>query len=41
LRWTDVHGIDLARWPGLVAYRRRVTARPAAARALADEGIDP
>ena len=39
LRWTDVHGIDLSRWPGLVAYRRRVGERAAAARALEAEGI--
>jgi glutathione S-transferase len=39
LRWTDIHGIDLAGWPQLVAYRKRVAVRPAVARALTAEGI--
>ena len=41
LRWTDIHGIDLSRWPRLAAYRQRVGARPGAGRALAVEGIGP
>jgi glutathione S-transferase len=39
LRWTDVHGIDLGRWPPLVEYLKRVAARPAVAKTLSSEGI--
>jgi glutathione S-transferase len=39
LRWSDVHRIDLGRWPGLAAYRQRVAQRPAVQRALSAEGI--
>ena len=39
LRWTDLHAVDLSSFPGLTAYRQRVGARPAAARALQAEGI--
>jgi glutathione S-transferase len=34
-----MHGIDLARWPGLVAYLDRVAARPAVQETLRSEGL--
>jgi len=39
LRWTDIHAIDLGRWPQLVEYRKRVAARPAVAKTLSGEGM--
>lgn len=39
LNWTALHDIDLARWPGLVAYTRRVAERPAVIAALRAEGL--
>ena len=35
LRWTRIHQIDLARWPGLVALVDRIGERPAVREALA------
>lgn len=37
LGWTRAVGIDLDRWPALKAYASRMRARPAVARALAEE----
>jgi glutathione S-transferase len=37
LGWCDPAGIDLARWPNLVAYRGRMMARPAVAKAVGEE----
>jgi glutathione S-transferase len=37
--WSGHVGIDLARWPSLQAYRRRITERPAVKAALAAEGL--
>ena len=39
LGWAGLHGIDLARWPGLTAYRDRVAARPAVRETLEVEGL--
>ena len=39
LRWTDQFGIDLARWPALSAYRRRVAALDPVAEVLQQEGL--
>jgi glutathione S-transferase len=39
LNWAKAGGIDLARWPGLLAYRLRVRARPAVGDALEAEGL--
>lgn len=39
LGWTQIHGIDLSRWPGLAAYRERVAARPAVREAMQVEGL--
>ena len=39
LSWTQIHGIDLSRWPGLAAFRERVTARPAVREAMTVEGL--
>ena len=39
LNWTQIHGIELNRWPGLAAYRERVTARPAVREAMQVEGL--
>lgn len=35
--WTQVRGPDLAAWPNLTAYLERLRARPAVARAIAEE----
>ena len=40
LRWTEIHDIDLSRWPGLVAYQQRVAARPKVREALAAGGFE-
>jgi glutathione S-transferase len=37
LNWAQFVKIDLAAWPAIVAYRERVAARPAVARALKEE----
>jgi glutathione S-transferase len=39
LNWCAWTGIDLARWPTLVAYQERVAARPAVREALVAEGL--
>ena len=39
LSWAGKHGIDLARWPGLSAYHRRVAERPAVQIVLRAEGL--
>ncbi len=39
LNWTRMHEIDLSRWPGLVAYVRRVSHRPAVQETLRAEGL--
>jgi glutathione S-transferase len=39
LGWTQWVGIDLARWPVLVAYHARVAARPNVQQALKEEGL--
>lgn len=39
-RWGIRVGLDPARWPALTAHAERVAARPAAARAIAREGIN-
>lgn len=37
LNWTRNAGIDLKPWPAVTAYHKRMTARPAVARAIAEE----
>lgn len=39
LDWTKMHGIDLARWPALVALQERIAARPAVQAAMRAEGL--
>ena len=39
LNWTRMHGIDIARWPRLVAYLDRVAQRPAVQETLKAEGL--
>jgi len=39
LSWTDLHGIDLGRWPGLVAFTERMRNRPAVDIVLRAEGL--
>lgn len=38
-RWAARIGVDMSAYPGMVAHASRVAARPAAARAIAREGI--
>ena len=37
--WTGMHGIDLARWPGLVGFTKRMRERPAVDIVLRAEGL--
>ena len=37
LNWLGFIGVDLAKWPALAAYHKRHLARPAVARAMAEE----
>jgi glutathione S-transferase len=37
LNWAQPGGVDLSRWPAITAYHARNLARPAVARALADD----
>ncbi|MEO8548262.1 MAG: glutathione transferase GstA [Sphingomicrobium sp.] len=37
--WTGLHGIELGRWPGLVAFTRRMRERPAVDTVLRAEGL--
>ncbi len=39
LNWTAMHGIDLSRWPALVALQQRIAARPAVQEAMRTEGL--
>ena len=39
VNWTKAAKIDLARWPGLAAFRERMRARPAVQAALEAEGL--
>lgn len=39
LNWTNIHRIDLSRWPRLVDYQERVAGRPAVQAALKAEGL--
>ena len=39
LNWSGLHGIDIARWPGLAAYLDRVAQRPAVRETLRAEGL--
>jgi glutathione S-transferase len=39
LHWADILNFDLGQWPALVAWRRRLAARPAVQAALAAEGL--
>jgi glutathione S-transferase len=37
LTWCKAANVDLSPWPGILAYRKRMLARPHAARAIAEE----
>jgi glutathione S-transferase len=39
LSWTQIHQIDLSRWPGLTSYVSRVAERPAVRETLRAEGL--
>lgn len=39
LQWSRSHGIDLARYPRLADYERRIAARPAVEAAMSAEGL--
>jgi len=39
LGWCRLTGIDLTKWPALVAYRERIAARPAVRAAMKAEGL--
>lgn len=39
LNWTQMHGIDLSRWPALAALQARIAARPAVQDAMRAEGL--
>ena len=37
LNWAQPAGVDLSKWPVLVAYAQRMAARPAVAKAIGEE----
>ena len=39
LGWTGMHGLDLARWPRLTAFRKRMEERPTVQTVLRAEGL--
>jgi glutathione S-transferase len=39
LRWTNIHKIDLSAFPNIVAFMKRVAARPAVQEAMKAEGL--
>ncbi len=39
LNWTSMHQIDLSRWPGLIAFVKRVAERPSVQATLRAEGL--
>ena len=39
LSWSKIHKIDLARWPGLTAFRERMKQRPSVRQVLEFEGL--
>jgi glutathione S-transferase len=39
LNWSKMHGIDIARWPGLSRYLARIAERPAVQETLRAEGL--
>ena len=39
LGWTGMHGIDLARWPNLTAFRERMLRRPTVRTVMQAEGL--
>ena len=39
LNWTKFQAIDLAKWPNLAAFQKRVGARPKVQEALQAEGL--
>jgi glutathione S-transferase len=39
LNWTNLHDIDLSRWPNLKAYVGRVAAQPKVQEAMGAEGL--
>jgi glutathione S-transferase len=39
LGWTEMHGIDLSRWPNLTAFRQRMAQREAVQTVLKAEGL--
>ena len=41
LNWTKPTQIDLAKWPNLVAFQKRVAARPKVKEAMQAEGLIP
>lgn len=39
LRWTDIHKVDLSRWPNIQAYMGRMAGRPSVKKAIKAEGL--
>ena len=39
LSWSEIHHIDMSRWPKLIAFLERVGARPAVRQARLEEGL--
>jgi glutathione S-transferase len=39
LGWSSLVGIDLSKWPVLVAYHARIAQRPKVQQALKEEGL--
>ena len=39
LNWTNLHQIDISRWPNIKAYMARIAARPSVKKAMKAEGL--
>src|SRR5262249_19929521 len=39
LNWTNIHNIDLAKWPNIKAYMARIGARPKVQETMRAEGL--
>jgi glutathione S-transferase len=41
INWTNIHKIDLAKWPNIKAFMARIGARPKVQETMKAEGLVP